>query len=220
MAKTVLLEAGARFGRLTVKELAARGSAKEGRRDRVYLCVCDCGNSTEVRSGNLRSGSTKSCGCYRKDSAAKQHTKHGMFGTPEYSAWSAMWTRCSVPSSKPFKNYGQRGISVDPAWRDFAVFFSDLGRKPTSKHQLDRVNNSLGYSKANCRWATCKENQNNRRNNIKFTVQGVTYTLAEAAEASGLRSATIQARRARGWPDDLLLSPLKSNGKRKQNGAA
>lgn len=210
MAKNYKYPPGTAFGRWTVKNIIP---SSEGQKIR-YVCQCACGKTAALLVGNLSSGSSRSCGCYRKEASAETSRRHGMFGTPEYSAWAAMWTRCTKTACVAYKNYGGRGITVDPAWADFAIFYRDMGNRPSSKHQLDRRDNDGNYSKDNCRWATCKENQNNRRDNLKIPYLGVKITLTEAMRISGLDRATIQARIYRGWPQDKLLLPVLRHGRR------
>lgn len=134
---------GLRVGRLVVVSLQDRGGYN---RHATWLCLCDCGNTTVVRSGSLVSGRTKSCGC------VGGNFKHGHRHTPTWRAWRAMRQRCFDPGGPDWKNYGGRGIGIDdPRWDDFLAFLADMGEKPPG-HDLHRKDNDKGYSKANCVW--------------------------------------------------------------------
>ncbi len=94
--------------------------------------------------------------------ANKTHGE-GWHKTPEYHAWQAMRARCERPSFVAFKWYGGRGIKVCDRWQKYEQFLSDMGRKPTAKHSLDRIDNSGNYEPSNCRWATREEQMRNTR---------------------------------------------------------
>lgn len=152
---------GQRFGRLTVVSL---GDAPTGRRPRRWVCSCDCGTRLEVTTQGLRGG-TKSCGCLRVEALLSHRLRHGESNkSPEYWSWRAMISRCTKKNDIAWPRYGGRGIVVCERWRNsYEAFLSDMGRRPTPSHSLDRIDNSLGYWKANCRWATPKQQANNRR---------------------------------------------------------
>lgn len=146
---------GTRWNRLTVID---QGPTKDGHVR--WVCICDCGTWRIVRGESLRDGTTKSCGCLQRESA----TKHGMKNTPEYRAWQNMKTRCENPDYIDFHLWGGRGIKICQQWRNsFKTFFRDMGRKPSPELSLDREDNEGDYTPANCRWATAKQQANNRR---------------------------------------------------------
>ena len=153
-----------RFGRLVVLRRAdcANGHAR-------WHCQCDCGGQTVVESYPLRRAKVVSCGCANRDRVASLNLSHGEASqeTPEYRAWASMLSRCTNPSHKSFANYGGRGIGACRRWLEsYRAFLEDMGRRPTPKHSIDRINNDGDYEPGNCRWATATTQQNNRRNTL------------------------------------------------------
>lgn len=123
-----------------------------------------------------------------------------------------MKTRCLNPNSQNFKDYGGRGIEVCDRWLSFENFIADVGRRPSPQHSLDRYPNKNGnYEPGNVRWALPREQQNNRRNTIEVTVEGVRVPLSEACEKLGINSNTVWMRIDRGWsPERAIAVPARS----------
>jgi len=166
------VQIGYRFGRLTVASFS-----RIWKRNRWWLCKCDCGTEKEVRASRLNAGTTTSCGCFRielhrtrprpdsqlsiKHGATRGASK-GRRWTPEYVSWRAMIQRTTDPHHEHYKYYGARGIKICKRWlHSFQDFLADMGPRPTGT-TLDRKKNHLGYSPSNCRWATWKEQARNK----------------------------------------------------------
>jgi len=181
---------GSVFDRLTVVEPVEND--KHGKPQ--WKCLCVCGKEVVATTTLLRCGKKKSCGCLRQEKSA-QHCKnmatHGHWSngrpSPEYMTWSAMKARCSNPKHKQYKDYGGRGIAVCSEWLDsFERFLADMGTRPDSTSSLDRIDNNLGYSPTNCRWATSKQQNNNTRGNHLLTIQGETKSYQQWCDQFGI----------------------------------
>lgn len=142
------------------------------------------------------------------------NTKHGHASrggkTPTYKVWMSMIRRCTMPSQDSYKLYGGRGIKVCDRWlNSYAAFLEDMGERPDGA-SLDRINSNGHYEPDNCRWASMKEQQRNRRGNRILTYQGQSKTVAEWAEITGVHSATIRSRiDMYGWSVEQALSTPK-----------
>lgn len=210
---------GQRFSRLVVVAI----DGKDHRGEYRWLCRCDCGNNTSVKSSKLRYGKIKSCGCYRKSGDYKR--THGRSHTTEHWTWWGIIDRCTNKKNGSFSRYGARGIKICSGWRnDFESFFADMGQKPSPKHSVDRMNNDGHYScghcdecvengwTANCRWATQREQCNNTSANTILEFQGKTMTVTQWAEEIGLQPSTLWARIFdNGWTVERALTTLIMN---------
>jgi hypothetical protein len=209
---TVIDLVGLSFGRLKVVERAPNKG-----KHACWVCDCSCGTQgIIVLGGNLRRGNTQSCGCLHKERTGQAHYKHGMVNTSEYAIWSSMRQRCLDPNSPAYNRYGGRGITICDTWEDsFEAFYTDMGPRPSATHSLERINNDLGYSKENCRWATPSEQSRNTRRNHLLTYNGKTQCVTDWAEEMHLSSAAIFLRLRRGWDiEKTLTTPLKPPDKR------
>jgi len=180
---------GQRFGRL----IALKRGYKEGSVSTYWLCKCDCGTEKLINGQHLRRGLIVSCGCHGRTVALK----HGKQGTPTYTAWNSMRTRCG-DYGRPHKHWGGRGIKVCERWKSFENFLADMGERPAGM-SLERINNDGDYEPGNCRWATRLEQMQNTRANRNLSHEGRTLSLSAWAREKGLSLDTIISRLRRKW---------------------
>lgn len=189
---------GRRFGQQTV---VAKVGPAEPHVGVLWLVRCDCGVERTKRTRNLTR--SKSCGCQKN--AGKHGAAHRGKVDPLYAVWRGMRQRCEDPRQTAYKNYGARGIQVCEEWRDFARFRADMGPGYTEGMTIERTDNSCGYSKANCVWATRAAQNLNRRTNVYVVYRGERMLLCEAIRAAGIRRQTYYERKRRGWPTERLF---------------
>lgn len=183
---------GNKYGRLTVIEFA--GIGKENRA--MWRCKCDCGNEIVVIGKSLRSGNTRSCGCLVLDDARMKNEryikKHGKTDTRLFRVWASMKSRCYNPKAINYADYGGRGITICDEWsNNFEAFFDwalSQGYDPEAKRgqcTIERIDNAKGYTPDNCRFATAREQANNRRSTRFVTYNGIRRSLSEWARHYG-----------------------------------
>jgi hypothetical protein len=197
---------GERFGRLLVHK--ADGYNKH--HQLYWLCECDCGKHKHVLGYSLRNGVTQSCGCLHKETTAAINLKHGMTRTPIYGQWHSMMQRCYDKNSQAYDRYGARGITVCDRWHDFENFYADMGDKPEGM-SLERGDNDDQYSPENVKWATTKEQANNRRSSKFIEHDGKRMTIAQWADHVGIEMRTLWSRLKRGIP---MAEALESRDRR------
>lgn len=174
-----------------------------------WHCECSCGNATDVETGSLLNGLTRSCGCLSREMVSARFKTHGLTKTRIHDIWRNMLSRCGNKKSPHYKRYGAKGITVCEKWNDFTAFLSDVGNPPTEKHSIDRIDNARGYEPGNVRWATASEQQRNKNSNHRITVNGETMCLAEAAERYGIPYKRLHHRIIAGWLPEIAISPSR-----------
>lgn len=192
------LTVGQRFTRLVVKERV--GSS------RYWICVCDCGIAIHARKDGLLLNRTKSCGCLHREQARAKATKHGYEKRPEYRIWQGMKTRCGNPKVQDYHRYGGRGIKVCERWLKFENFLEDMGDRPSPRHSIDRINNDLGYSPSNCRWALPDIQYRNKSTSRVISYNGQSLCLAQWERFFGKKKGVITARLRLGWSFQKAVS--------------
>ena len=195
-----------RFGHLVlvrpIEDTPNRGGAWE--------CLCDCGVTVVRRLASVQNGTYTSCGCVRRGTG-----RYSANERPYASTWQGMIARCHDENNAAFANYGGRGIRVCEEWRaSLAAFIRDLGPPPSPKHTIDRIDNDGNYEPGNCRWATRRDQTQNRRNSIRVKFNGTVMPLADAAQLVGLSYEQARYQVATGRLFEALprtVSPRKAS---------
>lgn len=185
--KRVEVKKGERYGRLTIiREVEPAGSSHK--RVRRFLCRCDCGNEIICRLPNLKSGTTKSCGCYRKFVSSNRRDCHHLQNTRIYRIWCGMKRRCYNKHNEHFDRYGGRGIIVCDEWKtDFMNFYDwAMSNGYDDKLSIDRINNEGNYEPSNCRLANQKQQILNSTAAIKCSLGGNIVSLSDIADILGV----------------------------------
>jgi hypothetical protein len=178
-----------------------------------WQCLCDCGKTVLVDGSTLVGLKQKSCGCASKD--VIHQVKHGhstKSGTSKtYYCWANMIQRCTNPKNIKYKNYGARGINVNPNWQiSFENFLLDMGEKPTGL-TLERIDVNKGYFKENCTWASNKTQANNKTSNRHITYQNKTMTVSQWADYLNISFPCLRMRLHRNWPLEKTFNVGKTN---------
>ncbi len=195
---------GQTFGKLNVVMFAG----KRGK-NLLWLCTCECGGQSIVLGGNLRRGLSKSCGCQRKIITSERKTTHGHANkgkeSSTYNVWLSMKGRTGNPANRAYKHYGGRGITMCDDWfNSFESFLRDMGERPADR-SIDRIDNNQGYYKDNCRWATLKEQANNKRSNVLYEYDGKKLNLTQWANLLNISRESLSSRFKYGWSIEKIL---------------
>ena len=195
---------GKRFGRWTAIEYVGRSK---------WRCKCDCGTIKVVQGRHLKSGASKSCGCYEHEQLVKRNTTHGDNKTPLHYHWLDIKKRCSNPKFRQFKDYGGRGIYVCDEWiNDFPAFRDwSLANGYEKGLTIDRIDNDGPYAPWNCRWTDRTTQNNNRRSNHILSANGKSQTVMQWSKETGIDESVIRGRLKRGWSEkDAVTVPLRT----------
>lgn len=180
-------------------------------RSQVWLCTCQCGNSTTVRRNSLIHNQVRSCGCLLQKH--RDRNKHkpspNITKTLEYNSWYSMIERCHNPHYSAYPKYGGVGITVCERWRDSIYnFVEDMGLRPSKEYSIDRIDNNGNYEPGNCRWASKSEQTQNRNVTRWITYKGKTLCFSDMAKHLGVTAATMRRWFKNGSPSDEKLESL------------
>jgi hypothetical protein len=158
------------------------------------------------------------CECGR----CKAQPTHRRTKTAEYVAWRAMLGRCYRTDDISYPNYGGRGITVCDRWRtSFENFLADMGERPSTNHSLDRKESNGNYEPDNCRWATKREQSQNRRSTNFIAWNGETHCVAEWARRLDISFHALEQRLKRGWTAERALTqPIQEKRQSKRRSTA
>lgn len=212
------VDIGSKYNSLTVIKETKSHRKPNGQLVRKFLCQCECGNNKIISIYPLINGKTKTCGWLSLFACKNRFIKHGNTiankPTPEYRTWVGIKNRCHNVNEPAYKNYGGRGIFVCNEWMyDFERFLKYMGKKPSPKHSIDRIDNSRGYSPDNCRWATAKEQNVNTRRNVFIEFNNEIKTMHEWASIINVPYKTLHYRiRKMNWTvHKAFTTPLMKN---------
>ena len=193
---------GKRFGRLVVVK---RDTSVPIGLPPKWICKCDCGNEKSILGVSLRVGRTNSCGCILRTNPYRE--------TRLFKIWKQMKSRCELPSDYDYQNYGARGITVCNEWQEFLVFKEWAESHGYAQNlTIDRIDVNNGYSPENCRWATAREQNRNKRNNHMITYNGETHCLMEWCEILGFQWGLLNSRiNTLGWDIERAFTTPKRN---------
>lgn len=198
------------FGKFTVLRRGENRVEPSGKTKVYWLCKCECGSEKEIEASSLREGTSKSCGCVKKENAKNLNLSHGMYRSAQYKAWQKMKERCLNPNVERYPNYGGRGITVCKRWLEsFENFYEDMGDKPTPQHSIDRKDVNGNYEKDNCRWVTNQEQHYNKTNTLYVRYKNENKSLSELCKKYHLNYKSTWRQYKKGFTFEQIL--IKNN---------
>ena len=207
---------GEEYGRLTV--LSFDGVRKG---HYYWKCVCECGNEVVVDGGMLRSGNTKSCGCYQRERTSSANKTHGDTGERLFGIWMGMKDRCYNANCPGYRYYGGKGVTVFDGWRyDYPAFKSwSYANGYADSLTIDRIDVNGSYCPDNCRWITLKEQQNNKTVNHLVIYHGKSRTVSEWSDIVGIDYKTLYQRLFKyHWDvESAFTKPVRHSNRRKES---
>lgn len=194
---------GRRFGNWKV---IGRTKQTGASRNAMWMCVCDCGVRKPVLGTHLRAGRSAGCRSCSGAKISKSKTIHGECGCRTYSCWMNMRSRAASNKTLEARRYAIRNIPVCPAWSSYKSFVADMGHCPSDTHTIDRIDNTRGYSKENCRWATQTQQQRNKSSNRIVDYCGEALCVSEFAERLRLPYRLVADRIRSGWTTEQIAT--------------
>lgn len=212
LAQPTTFQTNARFGHLVIESRAGLD---------LWNCRCDCGSLTALSSAQLE-GDWLDCRSDLHVPGARRTAGASRSNPLELSSWQNMWQRCTAVNNPRYKDYGGRGIRIDPRWWVFPNFLEDMGRRSSKRYSLERCDPDGGYDKANCCWALRSREARNQRRSIFVEYKGRQWHLAELCRRhSVVEYGTLYRRVRQGWSiEEALTTPAGPWALRKHFDAA
>lgn len=160
----------------------------------IWECKCDCGKTSYANTDNLTRNHSTSCGCLTIINSVKSRVKHRDGTSKEYNTWTKIKGRCYNEKDQKYYRYGARGISVCDRWLEsYSNFLEDMGRAPSPKHSIERIDNDGNYELNNCKWATSAEQANNNSKSVRIEHIGEVRTMKQWANYYSIPYRTLHA---------------------------